>query len=125
MICTNCDKELEMGTEQCPYCGCHFPLSAKKKREQERLERERIELEGKARRAEMEEQKNDTEAQVPCPNCGRPLHKGALFCKWCGVSMQKKDEVPTDVSSVSIICPNCGKELKPNAIFCNKCGQKL
>lgn len=125
MICTNCDKELEMGMEQCPYCGCHFPLSAKKKREQERLERERKELERKARLAKMEEQKNDTEGQSLCPNCGKPLHEGALFCKWCGISLQQDDELETSVPPVSKRCPNCGKELKPEALFCNRCGQRI
>ena len=63
MICPNCDKEIETGIDQCPYCGCHFPMFAKQKRELERIEREQKEREEKARQEQLREEREEKERQ--------------------------------------------------------------
>ena len=56
MICPNCDKEVVADIEQCPHCGCQFPMSARKKRELERLEREKKEREERERQEQKRQE---------------------------------------------------------------------
>lgn len=279
MICPNCDKEIEEDIEQCPFCGCRFPMSAKRKQEEERLERERKEREERARqeqlqkererqerlrrieeekkaeierkkreqieeqrrrqqqekrrreeqermwreeqermrrerqeqqmreeqerirrerqeqqmreeqerrwreeqeRMRIEEQKrlqgmddenrnvvhppigdavvelkvwpaNEALNTNVCPQCGKPLRQGAMFCKWCGSSIQPQKaeneqslppegNQPVQTENVQLeevpvqgymarpdirICPRCGKEINIKARFCNRCGFQM
>ncbi len=48
-----------------------------------------------------------------CPDCGKKLPDGAIFCSTCGAKMQ---------SNTSAVCENCGRELHKGARFCAKCG---
>ena len=67
--------------------------------------------------------KNSTGAV--CPNCGKSVESGAVFCTFCGTRISDaeaadmREEIPED------ICPNCGVQIKPGQLFCVKCGAKL
>lgn len=51
-------------------------------------------------------------AQVPCPNCKKPIKAGAKFCEHCGASLELK-------------CGKCGANLNPGAKFCESCGASV
>ena len=54
---------------------------------------------------------NQNQSQgLVCPNCGKPLTLGAMFCMYCG---QK------------LTCSNCKAPLIPGAKFCPNCGQQV
>jgi len=65
-----------------------------------------------------------------CPNCGKPLRKGAKFCGSCGYEITSKQSVGAQSDSsasneMKEICPYCGKKIRPGAKFCNSCGREI
>ena len=72
--------------------------------------------------ANGEDDGEDTEATIDCPDCGAELEAAANFCVECG----------TDVSDVSPgedaeldACPGCGADVEPEDNFCVNCGEDL
>jgi hypothetical protein len=64
---------------------------------------------------------SDTDALVkPCPHCGGQIERDAIFCRYCGKSV---DASPT--SPVSRFCPGCGEPLTGATKFCQKCGRPV
>jgi hypothetical protein len=55
-------------------------------------------------------------ASAFCPQCGRPLVPGALFCPGCGAQARQAPAEP--------VCA-CGARYKPGAVFCTSCGRRL
>lgn len=78
MKCPNCNKELEDGARFCDECGAPIPDPVQEQTVQEQT-------------AEQQAETQQPEAQQPesmfCPNCGKPLPAGALFCGDCGANL--------------------------------------
>ena len=70
---------------------------------------------------------NDHKMGLPagkvCPNCGKQLSEGALFCSGCGTKFE--ENFVKIEKSVRVICSNCGTELDPDVAFCPNCGSKV
>lgn len=49
-----------------------------------------------------------------CPECGKQVAPGSLFCNFCGKRLQTET-----------ICPNCNAKLTAGSKFCNICGTKI
>lgn len=123
MICPNCDKEIETGIEQCPNCGCHFPVSEKQKREQKRIEKEQKEREEKARQEQQRKERERKERQEKLEK-----EKHIAEKKERKEESPRKDEGIQNISKQEVsgdLCPNCGKELSSDARFCKWCGTSL
>ncbi len=65
-----------------------------------------------------------------CPNCGKPLRKGAKFCGSCGFEISSKQSVGAEgeisaSTEMKDVCPFCGKSVRPGAKFCNSCGREI
>ena len=74
--------------------------------------------------AQIAEKRKRIEAiksQIVCPNCGKLMPAGTLFCTACGRSMEKR-EAPADNRPR---CPRCGDIVDPGDVFCMTCGTKL
>lgn len=67
-----------------------------------------------------------------CPNCGRQLADGSLFCGACGVPInqvpQQQQVNPqwANVANAPLVCAKCGITIPdPNMKFCPQCGQRV
>ncbi len=46
-----------------------------------------------------------------CPNCGKTIEIGSIFCSYCGSKLTK--------------CPNCNMTVEANSLFCSQCGSRI
>lgn len=64
-----------------------------------------------------------------CPNCGTANPLSGLFCKKCGVMLNKARpkpvQTPQSTVQTNCLCSNCGTENSAQSKFCKKCGNKL
>ncbi len=61
-----------------------------------------------------------------CPNCGKTMNPGAIFCSGCGSKyVEPKAPVPGAEVDEKIFCPNCGVQLSSDSEFCPNCGNKI
>ena len=128
MICPNCDKEIETGIDQCPYCGCHFPMSAKQKCEEKERQKK---LKQERRTAEIEEQKRlekKKQAELERIKSEQKLREEDEKKQKTEEDNTRKEEVIQNTSKqeeADVLCPNCGKKLNSDARFCRWCGKSL
>ncbi len=125
MICPNCDIKIETGIEQCPHCGCHFPLSAKQEREQERLEREQKEREEKARQEQLRQESLQKERIRQEEAAKKKKEQHDRLDKGSDIPDKTKKQAPPNEEAGNICCPHCGKGCNKNASFCKWCGTSL
>ena len=55
------------------------------------------------------------------PKCGKRIVDDAIFCSYCGVSIQSEAEIKKQL----LVCPKCNQEFGEYQVFCDKCGSKL
>ncbi len=61
-----------------------------------------------------------------CPNCGKTMNPGAVFCSGCGSKyVEPEDAAPVAEAEEKIFCPNCGVQLSSDSEFCPNCGNKI
>ncbi len=69
-----------------------------------------------------------------CPNCGKKVEDGDVFCMYCGYRLQeptpveepvKEEPVPTPEAPKGAFCPNCGNRVEDGDAFCCMCGYRL
>ncbi|MCR4754745.1 MAG: zinc-ribbon domain-containing protein [Lachnospiraceae bacterium] len=59
-----------------------------------------------------------------CPNCGKALSEGALFCSGCGTKFEAAPVAEEPAAPAKVFCANCGTELEEGTLFCPNCGTK-
>ena len=59
-----------------------------------------------------------------CPNCGKTLSEGALFCSGCGTKFEEAPAAEAEETPAKAFCANCGTELEEGTLFCPNCGTK-
>ena len=57
---------------------------------------------------------------MTCPHCGKEVHNGANFCRFCGNRVYANAG-----TTAGHFCPVCGAVPPAGAKFCNKCGNPL
>ncbi len=59
-----------------------------------------------------------------CPNCGKALNPGAVFCSGCGTKYVEPAAAEPAVQEKAF-CPNCGVQISIDSEFCPNCGNKI
>ena len=59
-----------------------------------------------------------------CPNCGKVLSEGAMFCSGCGTKFEEAAAPVAEAAPAKVFCANCGTELEEGTLFCPNCGTK-
>ncbi len=59
-----------------------------------------------------------------CNKCGKNIADDAIFCSYCGQTVENKEQETSKEKSV-FVCPNCNKEFDSENVFCDVCGFKL
>ncbi|MDR2126515.1 MAG: zinc ribbon domain-containing protein [Prevotellaceae bacterium] len=118
MICPNCEKEIANSIAQCPYCGCQFAVKEIPKPAPPPVVTEQ------PKPQEVSQNENKLRAtEKNCPHCGKAIAENAVFCKWCGLSIEQQQNTATsETPSGAKFCKNCGKATIAAAAFCKWCG---
>lgn len=74
-------------------------------------------------KSDSQQEEVEQEQKNVCPNCGKEIVPGQLFCTGCGASL-KNTEQPV-VEEKTKLCPYCHSPIKEGQKFCVSCGQKL
>lgn len=163
--CGNCGSMIPAGTKFCPECGApvQVPQPAGQRPDVRPVQNganagrpsgssdNAGARTGSSARFEAPLKKNaGTHTENVCPQCGKPVSKGAKFCTACGStisaaapSVGSAAATAPDVNSKGTssnagssitasqkradkkICPSCGAEVEEKSKFCLKCGQKF
>lgn len=163
--CGNCGSMIPAGTKFCPECGApvQVPQPAGQRPDVRPVQNgtnagrpsgssdNAGARTGSSARFEAPLKKNaGTHTENVCPQCGKPVSKGAKFCTTCGStisaaapSVGSAAATAPDVNSKGTssnagssitasqkragkkICPSCGAEVEEKSKFCLKCGQKF
>jgi len=57
--------------------------------------------------------------RLRCPSCQSEYRRGDLFCRECGMQLERPSGPP------KAVCPSCGTAVTLPAKFCNACGTRL
>ena len=162
--CGNCGSMIPSGTKFCPECGApvQIPQPAGQRPDVRPVQNganagrpsgssDNAGAHTSSARFEAPLKKNaGTHTENVCPQCGKPVSKGAKFCTACGStisaaapSVGSAAATAPDVNSKGTssnagssitasqkragkkICPSCGAEVEEKSKFCLKCGQKF
>ncbi len=77
---------------------------------------------------ECAEQKRKLKGEKLCPNCGKEVAAGTIFCGSCGTKIVEPEAEVKEPEAQPVAprkCPNCDAEVTDDSAFCMNCGTKL
>jgi len=108
-LCTECGSFIAKGSEKCEICGAVLG------EEEEEVGEEKVPLEAK-------EEKEEIEELYLCSKCGVFVGPEAKTCFNCGQKIELPEEEPELETPRLFICPECGSFLSTGAKECRYCG---
>jgi len=122
MICPNCEKAIANNIDQCPLCGCRFPVKELPKSNAKKPVVAPIPT---FENGQQESNPKKMDTGKICPNCKHTISTTAMFCKFCGTQIIAQEapaveKIQEDIKS----CPSCNKEVNATAAFCKWCGMR-
>ena len=121
MRCPFCNSELEDGSRFCGECGKSIPEPTEQKNEQQKPETQQAEVQQpEVQQAEVQQPEVKQPESIYCPQCGKQLAAGSLFCDGCGCNLgapagngavvtpvpqkEKKKIIPWVIAGVVAVC---------------------